>query len=91
MRVALFVIIALLAFYIGYKVAEYKKLKQQVKSNIQPIIDELKIELSAIQDSVTSNMSEEQLKVISDRKDKIIELLGSFYGLSKDELSKNLK
>lgn len=87
MRLLIYLAIAVVAAYLGYKLAEITIANKQIKSNIQPIVDELKTQLSAIQTSITNSTTPEEKASLQAKKDTIINLLAKFYGYTTDQLN----
>lgn len=86
MRVLIYLLIAGFAFYLGYKISEILILNKGIKSNIVPIVDELKIQLKAIQEKLNSNLNDEQRVELEAQKNRILDLLGKFYGYTNEQL-----
>lgn len=86
MRLLIYLGIAIIAAYIGYKIAEITILNKQIKSNVQPIVDELRLQLTTIQNSIQNASPEEKVKLEIQKKN-IVELLAKFYGYTTDELT----
>lgn len=86
MRILIYLAIAVVAAYLGYKIAEITILNKQIKSNISPIVNELKVQLTAIQTSL-QNATPEQKAKLEEQKTRIIDLLAKFYGYTTDQLN----
>lgn len=86
MRILVYLLIAAFAFYLGYKISEIIVSNKGIKSNIIPIVDELKIQLKAIQEKLNSDITADQKVELEAQKNKILDLLGKFYGYSSEEL-----
>lgn len=87
MRILIYLAIAVVALYLGYKIAEMTMLNKQIKSNIQPIVDELKVQLTSIQEGLNQNITPDERAKLLAQKNNIISLLAKFYGYTTDELN----
>jgi hypothetical protein len=87
MRILIYLAIAIVAAYMGYKIAEVTILNKQIKSNVQPIVDELRLQLTALQNSIQGNISPEEKAKLEAQKQNILSLLAKFYGYTTDELN----
>lgn len=82
----------MLAGVLGYKIAELTMANKQIKTNVQPIVDELKIQLSAIQDklSVQSGLTTNEIEDLKLKKETIVDLLAKFYGYNTEQINQIL-
>lgn len=88
MRILIYLAIAIVAAYLGYKIAEITINNKRIKSSIQPIVEELRIQLQAINTEIDNSTTNEQRAKLEAQKLRIIELLSKFYGYTTDELTK---
>lgn len=87
MRILITLAIIIVAAYLGYKLAEITITNKQIKSNIVPIVDELKIQLGAIQTKLEDpSLTADQKKALQNQMNNILGLLGQFYGYTTDQL-----
>lgn len=91
MKLLVYIGVALIAAYLGYKISQYVTYSKEMKKNIIPIVDELKLELAAVEDKLKGDLSNEERAALTDRKNKILTLLGKFFGYSQQELETLLK
>ncbi len=92
MRILIYLAIIVVAGYLGYKLAEITITNKQIKSNIVPIVDELKIQLGAIQTKLSdSALTTDQKAQLENQKNNILGLLGQFYGYTTEQLKAILK
>lgn len=87
MRILIYLAIGVVAAYLGYKIAEVTILNKQIKSNLRPIVDELRMQLTAIQNGLENTISEEERAKLVAQKNNILNLLAKFYGYTTEELS----
>lgn len=89
MRIVTYILIALFAGILGYKLAELIMANKQIKTNVQPIVDELKIQLQAIQDKLsnTQGLTSNEISDLQLKKDTIVDLLAKFYGYSTEQIN----
>lgn len=84
----MYLAIAVLAFYLGYKMSEILILNKGIKSNIVPIVDELKIQLTSIQERLNMpDITDIEKADLEAQKNRILDLLAKFYGYTKEELN----
>ena len=89
MKMILYLFIAILAAIIGYKIAQYRNITKKLNTNVMPIVEELQMELGMIQEKLKgTTLTEEEKIKYEDRKGKLMNLLGKFYGLAQEEINK---
>lgn len=86
MRILIYIAIAAIAFYLGYKMSEIAVLNKGIKSNIIPIVDELRIQLQAIQEKINTSLDESERAELEIQKNRILDLLAKFYGYTTEQL-----
>jgi len=89
MRFLGYLIVAAISAFLGYKLAEAYMLNKQMKTNVVPIVDELRKEYQSVLTSLQNGtLTDADKAALAQRKDQIITLLGNFYGKTKDEMNK---
>lgn len=91
MKVLIIVAIAIISAYLGYKLAQYRDNQKKIADNIQPIVDELKNQLMALNTKLSSaTLTDAEKKELQTQQNNILTLLGNFYGYTLPELKKVL-
>lgn len=91
MRILIIVIVAVASAFLGYKLAQYRDNQKKIADNIQPIVDELKNQLLALNTKLSSaTLTEEEKTQLQTQQNNILSLLGNFYGYTLTELKKLL-
>lgn len=89
MRFLGYLIVAAISAFLGYKLGEAYTLNKSMKSNVVPIVDELRKEYQSVLTSLQNGtLSPADQAALAARKDQILTLLGKFYGKTKDEINK---
>lgn len=87
MRTLIYIAIAAVAFYFGYKMSESVMLNKRLNANILPIVDEVKIQLTAIDNKLKESITPEERLALEAKKQRLIDLLSKFYGYTVEELN----
>lgn len=91
MRILIYLAIAVVAGYLGYKIAEITIQNKKISTNIKPIVDELKTQLTAIQTELQENLTAEQRAALEAKKASIMQLLANFYGYTVEQIQALIK
>lgn len=89
MRTLIYIAVFVVAFYLGYKISEAIILNKNINNNVKPIVNELKLQLAAIEEKIKSeNITETERAELESQRIKILDLLAKFYGYTTEELKK---
>lgn len=78
MRILIYLGIALIAGFIGYKIAEVIILNKEIKGSISPIVNEIKIQLTIIENKLKEQNSPDEMINLEAQRKKLVSLLKNF-------------
>lgn len=91
MKIIIYLLIAIVFLYLGYKIAEITIANKDIKNNVIPIVSQLQLQLTNIQNKLKNSISEQEKIELTNQKNDIIKLLANFYGYSSTEIKNLIK
>lgn len=86
MKTFIYIGIALVSGFLGYKLAQARFLNKTISPNVTPVISSVTAEIKAINEKLSGIVTPEEKLILEAQKQRLIELLSKLYGATVEQI-----